>query len=60
MLSYRCDLDHLAELISQWVAPPAGGREAGVMLGISEFAALTGLSVKALRHYDEKGVACPL
>ncbi|WP_371843041.1 MerR family DNA-binding transcriptional regulator, partial [Rhodococcus triatomae] len=55
MLSYRCDLDHLAELISQWVAPPAGGREAGVMLGISEFAALTGLSVKALRHYDEKG-----
>ena len=29
------------------------------MLGIGEFAGLTGLSVKALRHYDEKGVLVP-
>ncbi|MFE6734903.1 MerR family transcriptional regulator [Microbacterium sp. NPDC057650] len=29
------------------------------MLGIGEFAGLTGLSVKALRHYDEKGVLSP-
>lgn len=29
------------------------------MLGIGEFAGLTGLSVKALRHYDEKGVLAP-
>ncbi|UNK71167.1 MerR family transcriptional regulator [Microbacterium sp. H1-D42] len=29
------------------------------MLGIGEFAGLTGLSVKALRHYDDKGVLTP-
>lgn len=29
------------------------------MLQIGEFAGLTGLSVKALRHYDEKGVLVP-
>ncbi|WP_117671836.1 MerR family DNA-binding transcriptional regulator [Micromonospora sp. MW-13] len=29
------------------------------MLGIGEFAGLTGLSVKALRHYDEKVVLVP-
>lgn len=29
------------------------------MLGIGEFAGLTGLSVKALRHYDEKAVLVP-
>lgn len=29
------------------------------MLRIGEFAALTGLSVKALRHYDETGVLVP-
>ncbi|WP_082480566.1 MerR family transcriptional regulator [Agreia sp. Leaf283] len=29
------------------------------MLGIGEFAGLTGLSVKALRHYDEKNVLVP-
>jgi DNA-binding transcriptional MerR regulator len=29
------------------------------MLKIGEFAGLTGLSVKALRHYDEKGVLVP-
>ncbi|MGB4136487.1 MAG: MerR family transcriptional regulator [Microbacterium sp.] len=29
------------------------------MWGIGEFAGLTGLSVKALRHYDEKGVLSP-
>ena len=30
------------------------------MLGIGEFAGLTGLSVKALRHYDDKGVLVPV
>lgn len=30
------------------------------MLSIGEFAGLTGLSVKALRHYDDKGVLTPL
>lgn len=29
------------------------------MLSIGEFAGMTGLSVKALRHYDEKGVLIP-
>ncbi|MFP5020576.1 MerR family DNA-binding transcriptional regulator [Pseudonocardia phyllosphaerae] len=29
------------------------------MLGIGEFAGLTGLGVKALRHYDEKGILVP-
>lgn len=29
------------------------------MLSIGEFSGLTGLSVKALRHYDEKGVLVP-
>lgn len=29
------------------------------MLQIGEFAALTGLSVKALRHYEQEGVLCP-
>lgn len=29
------------------------------MLGIGEFSGLTGVSVKALRHYDEKGVLVP-
>ena len=29
------------------------------MLSIGEFAGMTGLSVKALRHYDEKGVLVP-
>ena len=29
------------------------------MLHIGEFAGMTGLSVKALRHYDEKGVLVP-
>ena len=29
------------------------------MLGIGEFAGLTGLSVKALRHYDDRGVLAP-
>ena len=29
------------------------------MLRIGEFAGLTGLSVKALRHYDEKNVLVP-
>lgn len=29
------------------------------MLGIGEYAGLTGLSVKALRHYDDKGVLRP-
>ncbi|MCZ4517110.1 MerR family DNA-binding transcriptional regulator [Rhodococcus ruber] len=29
------------------------------MMKIGEFAAVTGLSVKALRHYDEKGVLVP-
>lgn len=29
------------------------------MMNIGEFAALTGLSVKALRHYDERGVLSP-
>ncbi|MFF9654274.1 MerR family DNA-binding transcriptional regulator [Streptomyces sp. NPDC014622] len=29
------------------------------MLRIGEFAGLTGLIVKALRHYDEKGVLVP-
>lgn len=30
------------------------------MLSIGEFAGLTGLSVKALRHYDEKGILVPV
>ena len=29
------------------------------MMNIGEFAALTGLGVKALRHYDERGVLTP-
>ncbi|PPH18165.1 MULTISPECIES: MerR family transcriptional regulator [unclassified Rathayibacter] len=29
------------------------------MVGIGEYAGITGLSVKALRHYDEKGVLVP-
>lgn len=29
------------------------------MMNIGEFAALTGLSVKALRHYDERGILIP-
>ncbi|PPG54434.1 MerR family transcriptional regulator [Rathayibacter sp. AY1E9] len=29
------------------------------MMGIGEYAGITGLSVKALRHYDEKGVLVP-
>lgn len=29
------------------------------MLGIGEYSGLTGVSVKALRHYDEKGVLVP-
>src|SRR5690625_103258 len=29
------------------------------MMNIGEFAALTGLSVKALRHYDDRGVLTP-
>ncbi|PFG45032.1 DNA-binding transcriptional MerR regulator [Georgenia soli] len=29
------------------------------MLSIGQFASITGLSVKALRHYDEKGVLAP-
>ncbi len=30
------------------------------MLSIGEFSGLTGLSVKALRHYDEKGILVPV
>lgn len=40
-------------------SPPGEGSRLDAMMSIGEFAQLTGLSIKALRRYDEQGVLQP-